>query len=141
MQQERPTISFAASTRVPRDIRTSERVWLNPKIITIFMLVFLCGSALGAAFTNILLHNWRAPAATNSLETLKERLQLTPDQQKVVQQELDDYAKYYQNIEEEREDVAEHGRGRILQILTPEQQKIFKGMFKPHTLPVNGQAR
>ena len=53
----------------------------------------------------------------------KLSLRLTPDQEKTVMKELDDYAKYYQNIEEEREDVAEHGRQRIYFVLTPEQRK------------------
>jgi Spy/CpxP family protein refolding chaperone len=48
-----------------------------------------------------------------------------------VMKELDDYAKYYQNIEDEREDVALHGRQRIFQILTPEQQKRFRQLFGP----------
>ena len=56
------------------------------------------------------------------------------------QQELDDYAKYYQNIEEERQDVAEHGRRRILSVLNPEQQKLFRAMFKAQTLPLNRQS-
>jgi Spy/CpxP family protein refolding chaperone len=104
------------------------------------MLVFLCGAALGAAFTRTFLHNRVAGAQTAaSLQNLTEKLQLTPEQQRVVLQELDDYAKYFQNIEEERQDVAEHGRERILRVLNPEQQKKFKALFKGRTLPVNAQ--
>lgn len=63
------------------------------------------------------------------LQRLKAVLQLTPEQEKTVTRELDDYAKYYQNIEDEREDVAEHGRKRILGVLTTEQQKKFNEIF------------
>jgi hypothetical protein len=45
-------------------------------------------------------------------------------------QVLDDYGKYYQNIEDEREDVAEHGRRRILDTLTPDQQTRFNRIFR-----------
>jgi hypothetical protein len=108
------------------------------------MLVFLCGAALGAAFTRTLLHARLASptvaARGGELAGLQQKLHLTPEQQRVVQQELDDYAKYYQNIEEERQDVAEHGRRRILSVLNPEQQKLFMAMFKAQTLPINRQS-
>lgn len=48
---------------------------------------------------------------------------------------LDDYGKFYQNIEDEREDVAEYGRRRILNALTPEQQIRFNEMITPHARP------
>ena len=60
---------------------------------------------------------------------LKLQLGLTPAQEKTVLKELDDYAKYYQNIEEERADVAEHGRQRIYFVLTPDQRKRFDRFF------------
>ena len=63
------------------------------------------------------------------LSRLKAELNLTPEQEKIVIKELDDYAKYYQNIEDEREDVAEHGRQRIIDVLTPDQKKRFKALF------------
>jgi hypothetical protein len=137
-------IISAATTRFPPEARTSVRGWSNPKILTTFMLVFLCGAALGAAFTRTLLHarlvNASATARTGGLANLQQKLHLTPEQQRVVQQELDDYAKYYQNIEEERQDVAEHGRVRILKVLDPEQKKLFLAMFKAQTLPINRQS-
>lgn len=48
---------------------------------------------------------------------------------------LDDYAKFYQNIEDEREDVAEYGSRRILSALTPEQRVQFNEMIAPHSRP------
>ncbi len=41
---------------------------------------------------------------------------------------LDDYGKFYQNIEDEREDVAEDGKKRILEVLTPDQRRLFNGI-------------
>jgi len=63
------------------------------------------------------------------LARLKSQLGLTPAQERIVTKVLDDYAKYYQNIEDERDDVAEHGKQRILDALSPEQQKKFTRMF------------
>lgn len=63
------------------------------------------------------------------LNKLKAELDLTPAQERIVAKELDDYAKYYQNIEDEREDVAEHGKQRIFDVLTPAQRKKFSQIF------------
>ncbi len=59
------------------------------------------------------------------LGNLKQELNLTPSQEQAITKILDDYGKYYQNIEDEREDVAEDGRKRILESLTPAQRKRF----------------
>jgi S-adenosylmethionine hydrolase len=68
------------------------------------------------------------------LESLKIQLNLTPEQQQTVTKVLDDYGKYYQNIEDDREDVAEHGRRRILAVLNEQQKKRFNEIFgqAPH---------
>ena len=63
------------------------------------------------------------------LSKLKAELNLSPEQERIVSKELDDYAKYYQNIEDEREDVAEHGKQRIFDVLTAEQRKKFSRIF------------
>ena len=67
-------------------------------------------------------------------EIRKRRWDLSPEQQQIVNKELDDYAKYYQNIEEERANVARFGKERIFKVLTPEQQKRFNDIFEhlPH---------
>lgn len=107
--------------------------WRSPKVLTILLIVFLCGTAFGSAGTRYFLHGRSSPTFLD----LKVKLGLTPDQEKTVMKELDDYAKYYQNIEEERADVAEHGRRRIYIVLTPEQRKRFDRFFP--VLPANGQ--
>jgi hypothetical protein len=110
--------------------------WSNPRVLAIFGLVFLCGLTFGAALTTFLHGGYRYPTrahAQMSLADLRTQLQLTPEQEKTVTKELDDYAKYYQNIEEQREDVAEHGKRRILSVLTPEQQRRFLEIFSFQT--------
>ena len=115
-------------------LRQNEAGWSNPKVLTIFALIFLCGIACGSAITNSFLHKTsssRDQAARQlGLDRLQVQLQLTPDQQRVVTDVVDDYAKYYQNIEEQRLDVAEHGKRRIWDVLSPEQKKRFVQLFK-----------
>ena len=112
--------------------------WSNPKVLAIVAVIFLCGAAFGAAVTRQYLHSKLFPARQQQaidvarhlgLTRLKAELNLTPDQEKTVTKELDDYAKYYQNIEEEREDVAEHGKQRILNVLNEQQKKRFNEIF------------
>lgn len=110
--------------------------WSNPKVLVIFALLFIAGVACGSVLTSVVLH-WRMHSAVLtpvSLTELRDKLHLTADQQRIVAKELDDYVKYYQNIEEEREDVAEHGKRRILSVLTPEQRKQFLEMFRASSL-------
>lgn len=65
------------------------------------------------------------------LQHLKVELNLTPSQELIVTRVLDDYGKYYQNIEDEREDVAAHGKQRILDVLNDQQKKRFDQIFGP----------
>jgi hypothetical protein len=50
-------------------------------------------------------------------------------------QVLDDYAKYYENLEMDRQNVAEHGKRQILAVLTPDQQRLFLQSFHYPALP------
>ena len=105
--------------------------WSNPKILLVLALIFLCGTAVGSALTQRVIHSriTRSKSMEVQLKDLKSSLSLTTEQQRIVNKELDDYAKYYQNIEEERMDVAQHGKQRILAVLTPEQQRRFLQLF------------
>jgi len=112
--------------------------WSNPKVLAIVAVIFLCGAAFGSAVTRQYLHSKLFPprqqepmeaARHLGLARLKTELSLTSDQEKIVTKELDDYAKYYQNIEEQREDVAEVGKQRILNVLTEQQKKRFNEIF------------
>ncbi len=117
--------------------RETEPGWANPKVLTIFTLIFLCGAAFGGAVVRSYLHRIQRDPHELSIESarhmglgrLKTELQLTSEQEHFVTQELDDYSKYYQNIEDERRDVAEHGRQRILDRLNAEQKRKFNDLF------------
>lgn len=117
--------------------RETEPGWANPKVLTIFALIFLCGAAFGGAVVRSYLHRIQRDPHELSIESarhmglgrLKAELQLTAEQEHFVTQELDDYSKYYQNIEDERRDVAEHGRQRILDRLNAEQKRKFNDLF------------
>ena len=116
-------------------MRHSDARWSNPKVLAIVALIFVCGAAVGSAVTRQYLHSKLFPQHRDQLARLKAELNLTPDQEKIVTKELDDYAKYYQNIEEQREDVAEHGKQRILDVLNDQQKKRFNEIFKGAVYP------
>jgi hypothetical protein len=115
----------------------NEPGWSNPKVLMIFALIFFCGAAFGGAVVRGYLHRLQRDPHDLSIESarhmkldrLKSELQLTPEQEHFVTQELDDYSKYYQNIEDERRDVAEHGRQRILDRLSKDQKRKFNDLF------------
>lgn len=115
----------------------SDSGWTNPKVVTLLVVVFLCGAAAGSAITSGYLHS-RMPGKRASMEAaqrigvqqLRTELSLTADQEQTIMKVLDDYGKYYQNIEDEREDVAEHGKQRILSILDDRQKHRFLEILK-----------
>ena len=131
-------IFSSATTRHPL-VRSSDAGWYSPRVLTIFVVIFICGIAAGSAATRAFLHSRMAPSPLRApvvgVDLLKQELHLTPDQEKVVMQSLDDYAKYYDNIEEERQSVAEHGKLQILSVLNPDQQKRFLQLFSTKPLP------
>ncbi len=126
-------------------LRHGDVTWSNPKVISTLAIIFLCGAAFGAAITRGYIHSrWTSqPAASPAIErvrhvglgNLKTKLNLTAAQEQEIMKILDDYGKFYQNIEDEREDVAEYGRRRILNALTPEQRVRFNEMIAPHARP------
>jgi hypothetical protein len=124
-------------------LRHNDAGWSNPRVLATLAVIFVCGAALGAAVTSRFLHA-RMPvvdrqASMESAERvgvqhLRTELKLTPEQNETVMKVLDDYGKYYQNIEDEREDVAEHGKQRILSVLNAEQKKRFLELLKDPSL-------
>jgi hypothetical protein len=111
--------------------------WSNPKVLTIFAVIFLCGTMAGAVGMREFMH-MRMPASDSRMieaarslppDFLATKLKLTADQKKAVIGQLDEYAKYYQNIEEERSDVARHGVQAIMDCLNEDQRKQFSKMF------------
>ena len=121
-------------------LRHEDAGWTNPRVIAILSIVFLCGSAFGAAIMREYLHSGMAPPGHAfvyhgkqvSFDTLRSELHLTAAQEKTVSAALDDFAKYYQNLEEQREDVAATGKRRILGVLTASQQQRFYQLFNEH---------
>lgn len=63
------------------------------------------------------------------LDRLKTELDLTPQQDRAITGILDDYGKYYENLEDQRDDAAEMGRERILEVLNPSQKQRFNKIF------------
>ena len=122
-------------------LRRDEAGWSNPKVLAVIALIFLCGAAVGSAVTRGYLHSRMAAppgeqltieaARRVGLERLKAQLNLSPAQEQTVMKVLDDYGKYYQNIEDDREDVAAHGKQRILEVLNEQQKKRFNEIFGP----------
>jgi hypothetical protein len=127
-------------------LRHNDAGWSNPKVLAILAVIFVCGMVCGSALTSAFMHS-RMPAGSSyqSMERarrigwqrLKSELQLTPDQVQIVTKELDDYAKYYQNIEDQREDVAALGTQHILNILTPDQKQRFFKLLGIRPMPLN----
>lgn len=120
-------------------LRRDQTGWSNPKVLAVLAVIFLCGAAFGSAITRSYLHSHmfhqRSDRAIEmarqvGLQRLKSVLNLSPSQERTVTDVLDDYGKYYQNIEDEREDVAELGKQKILAVLTPDQKKRFKQIFE-----------
>lgn len=108
--------------------------WANPKVIAILAVVFLFGTACGAAIMREYIHyRFMVPAAHDFIyhgrrvpfSTLKDQLNLDSNQERSVEQVLDDFAKYYQNLEEEREDVTESAKKKVYALLAPDQQQRF----------------
>jgi len=123
--------------------RHRDVTWSNPKVLTTLAVVFLCGAAFGSAVTRsyIRSHTSVPPQTQPAIErarhvglgALKARLNLSNAQEQTITKILDDYGKFYQNIDDEREDVAADGKKRILEALTPEQRKQFSELIGPNS--------
>ena len=120
-------------------LHQEEAGWANAKVLAILSVVFLCGSVVGAGVMRQYMH-WRLPlpAAHDfiyhgkriTFDTLRDDLNLSSDQEQTVKEALDDFAKYYQNLEEQREDVTEAGKRRISSVLNPEQKRRFETLIQ-----------
>jgi hypothetical protein len=94
------------------------------------ILVFLCGVSVGALVMSLGLHKTMHPGPLSgqaqnalTLERWKHDLNLTGEQSKQIEQNLDDFSKYYDN-------VLGDGNTRILQILDDKQKAKFQQMLK-----------
>src|SRR5678815_4343901 len=102
--------------------------WSNPKVLTTLLLVFLTGAATGALAMRYGLHErFHAPNTGISqankaqlLDRCKKDLNLTPDQAHQMALILDDYAKFYQTLQDQLADVRQSGKSRIMAVLNNE---------------------
>ena len=108
--------------------------WRNPKVLRILALVFVAGALSGAVSYRIGRMFWRPPPPVvmslrekeATLVMLKRELHLTDTQSGQVAAIIDDYKRYYGNIQDQIEEVRATGKDRILQILDPEQRTKFQ---------------
>jgi Spy/CpxP family protein refolding chaperone len=106
--------------------------WLNPRILTTLLLVFLAGAATGAISMRLMHHPVEARAKQNReavLSRFKSELDLDNAQVQRLSLLLDDYSQYYESLQEQLEDLRATGKTRIMQILNPEQKQKFERMM------------
>jgi hypothetical protein len=113
-------------------VKISEsRAW-NPKLVcgVSLALVFLCGGVAGALVMDLGVHNRQRPPAFETVqgqtlyfERLQKELDLTPTQSEQVKSILNDFWQYYRTVLSE-------GRGRLEQVLTPDQRIKFERVLQ-----------
>ena len=116
------------------DGRTS---WTNPRVLTILTLVFVAGAFTGALSMRLGLHErlhpagagWSKANQAELLDRCKKDLDLTPEQAREMASVLDDWATYYQSLQDQLADVKASGKTRILQILNEQQKQKFERML------------
>ena len=113
----------------------------NPKVISTLVVVFLAGAAVGALAMQLGLHDklHRTAAAASKpvplaakdavLQRFKTELSLSPAQTQQISSILDDYRHYYQNLQDQLDDVRALGKTRIVQILDEGQRQKFDKMM------------
>ena len=111
--------------------------WSNPKVLTTLLLVYLTGVATGALAMRYDIHerfHRSGPGIgqankTQLLERCKKDLDLTPDQAHQMAVILDDYAKFYQTLQDQLADVRASGKSRIMAVLNDQQRQKFEHMM------------
>ncbi len=118
---------------------SERRIWQHPQIILTLLLVFVAGALTGA-----LVHNQmhRVSAATREpsrdvlVQRFKTELGLTPEQTAKITTVLEDFSHYYESIQEQQADLQRQqsdlratGKGRIIEILNPQQREKFEKMM------------
>jgi Spy/CpxP family protein refolding chaperone len=115
--------------------------WSNPRVLAVLLLVFLSGGLTGAITLRFIRARMASrPAAQIStaaswnnkdgfLSKCRKELNLTPTQEQKMAAVLDDYRMYYQNLQEQLDEVRATGKGRILEILDPQQKQKFEKLL------------
>jgi hypothetical protein len=118
---------------------TERRIWQHPQIIITLLLVFVAGAMTGA-LVHSQMHRVSAASREPSREALvqrfKSQLGLTPEQTAKISTVLEDFSHYYESIQEQQTDLQRQqsdlratGKGRIVEILNPEQRAKFEKMM------------
>jgi Spy/CpxP family protein refolding chaperone len=112
--------------------RTASRGAWNPRLVAgiSLALVFICGALAGALVMDFGVHNRLRPPSFETAQgqalyydRLQKELDLTPAQSDQVKSILNDFWQYYRTVLSE-------GRGRIEQVLTPEQRQKFARLLQ-----------
>jgi hypothetical protein len=119
---------------------TGERIsWSNPRVLAVLLLVFVTGTLSGAiayrvvrsrlARTSQMTTSSGSPSWSNKegfLARYKKELNLSDEQTAKMAKVLDDYKMYYQNLQEQLEEVRSTGKSEILKILDEAQRQKFE---------------
>jgi hypothetical protein len=120
---------------------TDRPSWQNPRVLSILVLVFLCGAAFGALTMRATLRARLHPNSNSNFwknETLlsydkltrDEELKLSPEQCRQLRGILDDYARYHQDLQAQMDDWKATGKNQILRILDAGQRARFEQMIE-----------
>ena len=116
---------------------TRQVTWHNRRILSTLLLVFLCGVVAGALAMSLGAHKWMHKGAPYwdeggkqiSVEKFTKELDLTPQQARDLETVLDDFMKYYGNLQSEMAEVRATGKHNILRLLNDEQKRRFEKML------------
>lgn len=111
--------------------------WQNPRILSILLLVFVCGAMAGAVTMRLGFSQsirrpqsyWKEGGKEISLDRFRRELSLNDDQTRQMEAVLNDFVMYYQSLQEQMNDVRAQGKFRITQILNEEQRQKFDRMI------------
>ncbi len=111
--------------------------WQNPRILSILLLLFLCGGVTGALVMRYRLHSTLHRSTAPTPEQLRDftlgkfqrELDLTPEQSEEIKLVLDDFFKYYHSLQSQMDEIRSVGRDRIIKSLKEEQRQKFEKMM------------
>ena len=115
----------------------SRMTWQNPRILSILLLVFVCGAMAGAVTMRLGFSQtfrrpqsyWKEGGKEISLDRFRRELSLNDEQTRQMETVLNDFVMYYQTLQEQMNEVRSSGKTRILQILNEEQRQKFMKMI------------
>ena len=115
----------------------SRMTWQNPRILSILLLVFVCGAMAGAVTMRLGFSQtfrrpqsyWKEGGKEISLDRFRRELSLNDEQTRQMETVLNDFVMYYQSLQEQMNVVRAQGKFRITQILNEEQRQKFNRMM------------